>query len=268
MDEGLRMSVTGIEIVVPWKRILYGILLAACCLGLYAYGLNQVNDYGEVPTSNTSKHLMVRSDAGIHMKNACALTKRVSDHARNVLSEKLEESVDLSAAVSEKAVANLPGVEVAVDSPEGLEKTEMIELPTEDDLVTVGADGAADETGAAGEERVEISGFICNADGYITGYTDKVTVTYGILVIPTDENCIGIVKGALDGLGKETTEVYIPANIRDIEPGVFDGFVSLFYIEAADDNPSYCSRDGILYTKSGEIFVYPNGRAMADIKYE
>ncbi|MGF0033004.1 hypothetical protein ACQRBN_08550 [Bariatricus sp. SGI.154] len=267
MDEVLKMPMIDIEIVVPWRRILSGILLAVCCLGLYVYGLNQVNSYEEVPTSITSKHPVTRPNAGIHMKNVCASVKMTVDHARNILSEKIEESIHLSVAVSELAAANIPGGAVA-DSLEELGKDEMIALPNEDASAAVGAEGAADEAGAAGEEQLEISGFICNADGYITGYTDKVSATDGILVIPTDEKCIGIVKGALDGLGEETTEIYIPANISDIEPGVFDRFVSLFYIEVAADNPSYCSRDGILYTKSGGIFAYPNGRPMAGMEYE
>lgn len=44
-------------------------------------------------------------------------------------------------------------------------------------------------------------------------------------------------------------EIYIPANIREIEPGALDVFESLAYIEAAEDNPGYYSENGILYPK-------------------
>ena len=32
------------------------------------------------------------------------------------------------------------------------------------------------------------------------------------------------------------------------------------YIEVAPDNPVYESRDGVLYTKTGEMVSYPSGR--------
>lgn len=267
MDAVLRMPVLGIEIFVPWRRILSGILLAVCCFGLYIYGLNQVNCYEEVPISNASEHLMTKPGEGIHMENFFASVKMTADHVVNVLSEMTEERINLSTAVSKPAVPDMSGG-AAVDSSEESGKAEMIVLPDVDASAIVRTDGAAEEAGTASEERLEISGFVCNADGYITGYTDKVSVMDGILVIPTDENCVGIITGALDGLGEETTEIYIPANISHIEPGVFDGFVFLFYIEVAADNPAYYSRDGILYTKSGGIFAYPNGRLMADMEYE
>lgn len=32
------------------------------------------------------------------------------------------------------------------------------------------------------------------------------------------------------------------------------------YIEVAPGNPNYYSEDGILYSSSGELVAYPNGR--------
>lgn len=106
----------------------------------------------------------------------------------------------------------------------------------------------------------EIDGFLLDGEGYITGYTEYTVVRDDLLIIPENENCVGIRSGALDGLGESVTEVYLPANISDIEPGVFDVFPNLMFVEVSGDNPYYYSLDGILYSVSGEEICRPAGR--------
>lgn len=102
-----------------------------------------------------------------------------------------------------------------------------------------------------------VSGFILDEEGYITGTESDVDLTDGILVFPAESGCVGIRKGALSGLSEYVYEIYIPANICDIEPGVFEEFTSFLYIEAAEDNPCYYSSDGILYSVTGEEIFSP-----------
>lgn len=102
-----------------------------------------------------------------------------------------------------------------------------------------------------------LSGFVLDAEGYITGTESNVDVTDGILVFPIDKVCVGIRKGALSGLGEYVYELYIPANIRDIDTGVFAELTSLMYIEVEEDNPCYYSMDGILYSVTGEVIFDP-----------
>lgn len=64
---------------------------------------------------------------------------------------------------------------------------------------------------------------------------------------------------ALDGI-PDAVEVYIPANITFVAPGVLEKIGGLMYIEVAPDNPVYESRDGMLYNKGGELISRPNGR--------
>ena len=64
---------------------------------------------------------------------------------------------------------------------------------------------------------------------------------------------------ALDGIS-DVVEVYIPANITFVAPGVLEKIGGLMYIEVAPDNPVYESRDGMLYNKGGELISRPNGR--------
>ena len=108
--------------------------------------------------------------------------------------------------------------------------------------------------------EIEIRGFLIDADGYITGYTDSVSVTDGVLVIPSDERCTGIRKSALEGLESMIFEIYIPENITEIEAETFEHLHDLMYIKVAADNPVYTSEYGVLYTKNGEMVAFPKGR--------
>jgi hypothetical protein len=102
---------------------------------------------------------------------------------------------------------------------------------------------------------IEIAGYVVDEEGYIIGYTSGLMAVDGILLLATDESCIGIRKDALNGLACDVTEVFIPANITDIEPGAFDALPYLIYIEVAAENPVYYSKDGILHTILGEAVV-------------
>lgn len=105
------------------------------------------------------------------------------------------------------------------------------------------------EAGAEEFEMRELAGFLIDEEGYIAGVTERVDLTDGILILVRDTECIGIREGALSELAGCVGEIYIPANIREIEPGALDVFESLAYIEAAEDNPGYYSENGILYPK-------------------
>lgn len=110
------------------------------------------------------------------------------------------------------------------------------------------------------EEALEINGFLIDAEGYITGYTDSLSVADGILVLPGDERCAGIRASAVEGLESMIFEIYIPANIIMIEPELFEKLNELMYIEVAVDNSVYFSENGVLYTKEGELIAFPKGR--------
>lgn len=106
-------------------------------------------------------------------------------------------------------------------------------------------------------EQTIVSGFILDEEGYISGTESDVDLTDGILVFPVESGCVGIREGALSGLSEYVYEIYIPANICDIEPGVFEEFTSFLYIEVAENNPCYYSMDGILHSVTGEEIFIP-----------
>lgn len=104
----------------------------------------------------------------------------------------------------------------------------------------------------------EYENFSCDEEGYVTGYTGKVT---DVLALPAKEGCIGVRKGAFSNLRFPVVEVFLPANISRIEEGAFQELSKLFYIEVSKENPNYYSVDGIVYEKgSGNLVVCPPGR--------
>ena len=128
---------------------------------------------------------------------------------------------------------------------------------TKNDISSIqGEDTFTDENG----EIREIAGFYVDNQGYIVGITENLSFMDGILAVASDSECVGIRENAFSNVEDEVVEIYIPANICDIEPGAFDVFGNLMYIEVAVGNRCYCSIDGILYTKSGEEIAYPAGR--------
>lgn len=116
------------------------------------------------------------------------------------------------------------------------------------------------------EEETEVNdliisdGFSVDAQGYITGITDSLVLLDEILIISADQRCVGIRENAFSDIEGFVTEIYIPANIHDIEAGAFRYFQDLMYIEVSENNPYYSSVEGILYSKSGEEILCPIGR--------
>ncbi len=106
----------------------------------------------------------------------------------------------------------------------------------------------------------EFPGFMSNDLGHIVGCTGSIEAVFdGFLCIPGYENCVGIEKGAFDGMEEDVFELYIPANITYIEEGAFDNLTNLMFIEASGDNPVFYSEKGILYYNDGTVAAYPEG---------
>lgn len=104
--------------------------------------------------------------------------------------------------------------------------------------------------------------FACDEEGYINAYTGGYgSITDGLLNLIAHPSCIGVRAYAFFGMEEIVTDIYVPANIVDIEAGAFDALPYVFYIYVEPSNPSYCSVDGVLYTKDmNTIVAYPQGR--------
>ena len=103
----------------------------------------------------------------------------------------------------------------------------------------------------------DFAGFISDARGYLIGCTSELLVADGIFLLPVSPDCVGIASGAFDGANESVLELYIPANITEIEEGALDSLKSLWYIEADPANPSYYSEDGVLYHRNGAVVKDP-----------
>ena len=104
--------------------------------------------------------------------------------------------------------------------------------------------------------------YVCDDAGYITGYTGFFgSITDGLLNLPAHPSCVGVRANAFAALEEFVTDIYIPANITQIENGAFDSLPYVFYIYVHPDNPVYSSENGILYTKDmSSVVAYPSGR--------
>lgn len=103
----------------------------------------------------------------------------------------------------------------------------------------------------------DFAGFISDARGYLIGCTSELLVADGIFLLPVSPDCVGIASGAFDGVKESVLELYIPANITEIEEGALDSLKPLWYIEADPANPSYYSEDGVLYHRNGAVVKDP-----------
>ncbi len=204
--------------------------------------------------------------------------------AAGSLAEKSEREVSIARYVREgDARENIPGIsldrgnaeeivdvgreEISVEETGGAGREEISVEESEDagrdeicaeDDVNADIDEASTEGNTAGDREdtdagslgtSELSGFLIDKDGYITGVTERVDVTDGVLIFAREEGCIGIRKGALSELVGCVWEIYIPVNICKIEPGALDEFLFTVYIEVAPDHPCYYSENGVLQVR-------------------
>lgn len=132
---------------------------------------------------------------------------------------------------------------VAGDVPE-----EPKPVPEDPAGVSDHTDTSSKDTGQT-EEIFSCRGFLCDASGKIIGCDGSISVTDGVLCLPSDERCTGVAAGAFSGLEAEIFEIYIPANIIMIEEGAFDGLTELFFIQVHPGNPVYGSSQGELFKK-------------------
>ena len=144
--------------------------------------------------------------------------------------------------------------EISVEEPEDAGRDETCaedDVNADIDEAGTGGNTAGDreDTDAGSLGTSELSGFLIDKDGYITGVTERVDVTDGVLIFARDEGCIGIRKGALSELVGCVWEIYIPVNICKIEPGALDEFLFTAYIEVAPGHPCYYSEDGGLHVR-------------------
>lgn len=198
---------------------------------------------------------------GISANHGTETASKSSPGRRKANNVRTKNRPDISAVPAGKAPGK-PAFAVKAGKKTAFKKNKAAEhiLPPAGN-VKIGAPGRVTEIipvpGAAGVR--EISGFICDGRGRITGYRDSGKfLKDSLAVLPRDSSCTGIAKGAFKGLEGEVFEIYITANITYIEEGAFDSLTNLVFIEADPKNPAFYSANGVLYTRDGKVFAYPS----------
>ena len=167
----------------------------------------------------------------------------------NLVEEPVIEEIAVEEPVVEEIVAEKPGVkrdttvnvasEPVITNPDSMENVKNENKDEEEPIAAGNTD----------------TGYLINAEGVIYGLSgNKEVIQDGVLSFP-EEGCSQIAGGALSDLGSSVEEIEIPANITNIQPGVFAGLSNLGWIEADAANPAYVTVDGVLYTADGTVLL-------------
>ncbi len=254
MDRRIRMDVAMLIILAICTRLVAGIMNMEkmdaytgsgegfCKAVSESHGVDMVKDCFEL---ETQKVLDVKKTA----KSVC----------KSVTIKKTMQDV-IRPTETEEIIPEVKGVPEAKDGKAAWANMDSAKTET---ITQESVTGKRTEE-AAGEpmtdDLLNLEGFKVNSEGVIEGYENlDLILCDGMIIFPADERCSGIGEHALDGI-PDAVEVYIPANITFVAPGVLEKIGGLMYIEVAPDNPVYESRDGMLYNKGGELISRPNGR--------
>ena len=169
--------------------------------------------------------------------------------AEILVEEPVIEEIAVEEPVVEEIVAEKPGVkrdttinvasEPIITNPDSMENVKNENKDEEEPIAAGNTD----------------TGYLINAEGVIYGLSgNKEVIQDGVLSFP-EEGCSQIAGGALSDLGSSVEEIEIPANITNIQPGVFAGLSNLGWIEADAANPAYVTVDGVLYTADGTVLL-------------
>lgn len=169
--------------------------------------------------------------------------------AEILVEEPMVEEILVEEPVVEEIVAEKPGVkrdttvnvasEPVITNPDSMENVKNENKDEEEPIAAGNTD----------------TGYLINAEGVIYGLSgNKEVIQDGVLSFP-EEGCSQIAGGALLDLGSSVEEIEIPANITNIQPGVFAGLSNLGWIEADAANPAYVTVDGVLYTADGTVLL-------------
>ena len=169
--------------------------------------------------------------------------------AEILVEEPMVEEIAVEEPVVEEIVEEKPGVKR--DTTVNVASEPVITNP--DSMENVKNENKDEEKPiAAGNTD---TGYLINAEGVIYGLSgNKEVIQDGVLSFP-EEGCSQIAGGALSDLGSSVEEIEIPANITNIQPGVFAGLSNLGWIEADAANPAYVTVDGVLYTADGTVLL-------------
>lgn len=241
-DRRIRMDVAMLIILTICTRLVAGIMNVenmdaytesgegSCKAVSESYGVGTVKDCLEL---GTQKVWDVKETA----KSVCesvTIKKTMQDVIRPTEAEKIIPEVKGVPEVKDgkAAWANMDSVKTETIMQETVSDKSVPESITEKTIEEPAGEPMT-------EDLLNLEGFMVNSEGVIEGYENlDLILCDGMIVFPADERCSGIGEHALDEI-QDAVEVYIPANITYVAPGVLEKIGGLMYIEVAPDNPVY-----------------------------
>ena len=149
----------------------------------------------------------------------------------------------------------VPDTPIVPDAPAEPESPDIPDTPAVPDAPSI-----PDDPGDTAAPGSTVGGFLVDGSGMIYGVADpELAVSGGLMMFPS-EGCCGIRAGAFaDGL-PSVLEIYIPANITEIEDGAFAGLENVEWY-TAEPGSGFSDNMGMLVSENGTcLFAFPAGR--------
>ena len=179
--------------------------------------------------------------------NSAAVVLPVEDAISDALMA--EETISTPILPGEETVPDAPIIETILPNDPPI-SGELSDIPVIDENIS---DDPALEEGGVGDKTVIGGGFVTDASGMICGISDLSVISEdGYLILPS-EGCRGIAADIFASCKDIISEIYIPANISEIEERAFTDLTSLGWIEM-ETSAGYYTEDGVLFSKDERVF--------------
>ena len=189
-----------------------------------------------------------------------SVMKAVFESITGELPVKPEKDVKTAVGTVEIPTAVLIPEEPNPSAPEmSLPETAVPVLPEDGTAPSVPVEEFPAENPPEESVPENVNGFLVDTSGMICGIADTDVISDGYLVLPA-EGCSGIRVSAFADVSELITEIYIPANITQIEEGAFACLSCLEWLEA-EGSDSCFTEDGVLFSENGTcILGFPSAR--------
>ena len=189
-----------------------------------------------------------------------SVMKAVFESITGELPVKPEKDVKTAVGTVEIPTAVLIPEEPNPSAPEmSLPETAVPGLPEDGTAPSVPVEEFPAENPPEESVPENVNAFLVDTSGMICGIADTDVISDGYLVLPA-EGCSGIRVSAFADVSELITEIYIPANITQIEEGAFACLSCLEWLEA-EGSDSCFTEDGVLFSENGTcILGFPSAR--------
>ena len=189
-----------------------------------------------------------------------SVMKAVFESITGELPVKPEKDVKTAVGTVEIPTAVLIPEEPNPSAPEmSLPETAVPVLPEDGTVPSVPVEEFPAENPPEESVPENVNGFLVDTSGMICGIADTDVISDGYIVLPA-EGCSGIRVSAFADVSELITEIYIPANITQIEEGAFACLSCLEWLEA-EGSDSCFTEDGVLFSENGTcILGFPSAR--------